>query len=264
VGLANEDYLVYECFDEYRLSISEGLPLAHVENWEKKLLGRANLVLTTSRLLFADRSMRHANVYYTPNGVDFDLFAYGASGPAPADISAVPHPIVGYFGNVTTFLDYDLLKRLCEECPDLSLVMIGPIDPIVQKQVRELSLYRGVRFLWAKPHICLPSYLRILDAIILPFKTNAWNQHQNPLVLWESLAAGRPIVITNLPIAAELADIVFVADDPGEFVDKVHLALQDSHVDRLRRGVEAARERSWNRLTASTWQIIKENVKCQD
>ena len=68
-------------------------------------------------------------------------------GPLPVEIKDVPQPILGYLGGLEDRLDWNLLIKIADRFPDVSLVLVGPKpgldgDHDWQLQARELLAER--------------------------------------------------------------------------------------------------------------------------
>src|SRR5438477_131422 len=68
--------------------------------------------------------------YWVPNGVDVEHFSRPAT-PAAA-LGAFPHPILGFVGGLSEWVDVELVDAIAEARPAWSLVLIGPIGTPVR------------------------------------------------------------------------------------------------------------------------------------
>jgi glycosyltransferase involved in cell wall biosynthesis len=92
-----------------------------------------------------------------------------------------------------------------------------------------------VHFLGRRPYSTLPSYCKAFDVALLPFVDNQLTQNANPLKLREYLAAGLPVVATDIPEARALAEHgVFLARTPADFPPLVGKALERCGPSRAR------------------------------
>ena len=71
----------------------------------------------------------------------------------------------------------------------------------------------------------------------------------NPVKTLEYLAAGCVVVSTAIPdVARFYSDVVLIASGPEDFVDKVARVMHDDNRERIRKGIETARLRSWENM----------------
>lgn len=259
VGLARGAFVIYECYDEYTRSQHDGALISDIAREEDALLAKAGLVLTTSETLYQSRSPRHPRVIYTPNGVDYELFARAREPDLSVaeDLDRVSHPRIGFVGNAgETSVDYPLLEELARRRPEWSLVLVGPAEDVSTDTRRRLTGRGNSFFIGWVERKRLPSFLKGFDVALIPFSKHPWNEARNPLKLWEYLAAGRPVVATRIPEIEKYAEAVYLAATPAEFEAAISDALEQPSPERLRRGAELAREHSWEQLTRQTLAAV--------
>jgi glycosyltransferase involved in cell wall biosynthesis len=62
---------------------------------------------------------------------------------------------------------------------------------------------------------------------LIPYRATAWARACNPVKTLEYLAAGRPVVSTNVPAVRAYAPLVRIATDVPEFITAVESALDE-------------------------------------
>ena len=77
---------------------------------------------------------------------------------------------------------------------------MGEGDP--ETDLAELMGLRNVHLLGPRPYGQLPSYLRGFDLALLPCPMNAYTRSMFQMKFFEYLAAGLPVVATDLPALA--------------------------------------------------------------
>src|SRR5206468_3369195 len=78
-----------------------------------------------------------------------------------------------------------------------------------------------------KPYAELPAYCKGFDVAINPFAINELTLAANPLKVREYLAAGLPVVSTDIPEVLILDDVL-VGVDHADFIAKIERALTNS------------------------------------
>ena len=84
-----------------------------------------------------------------------------------------------------------------------------------------------------RPHGEIPLWLRAADVLLVPHsgKFDIARFEASPVKLFEYMASGRPIVVSDLPSIREIADGSMVwlcePDNPKSFVDSIHSALAE-------------------------------------
>ncbi|MCP3870933.1 MAG: glycosyltransferase family 1 protein [Gammaproteobacteria bacterium] len=211
-GHLDETALVYYCGDDF--SALAGVDHATVARRESELVAKADLVLAASKKL-AER-FPSGRTRLLPHGVDYRLFSTPA--PRAKDLPDDGHPIAGFYGSISEWLDLELLQACIARMPHWQFVFIG--KPVVD--TRALSRFPNVVLLGERPHEQLPSYIQHWTASLLPFKDNPQIQACNPLKLREYLAAGRPIVSTSFPAVTPYQQHIHIATDADGMVAALH------------------------------------------
>jgi glycosyltransferase involved in cell wall biosynthesis len=243
VGRLGEELVVYYCTDEW--SSFKAVDGRRVGEMVKSLATRADIVFATSRPLVEKLSKLNPRTYLASHGVQYAQFA-GAlepSTPAPADLAALPRPLLGFYGLIEEWLDLELIAYLARRHPDWSIVLIG-------KLCVDTAACRGlpnVHFLGRKPHAELPQYCKPLDVALIPHKVNELTRHMNPIKLREYLSAGLPVVSTDVPEMRQFPESCIVARTYQEFEHGIITAMaRDSPAARRRRS-ESMRDQTWDR-----------------
>jgi glycosyltransferase involved in cell wall biosynthesis len=193
-----------------------------IRELENELLTHSDLVLYTSHaLMSAEQPLSGDRAVFFDHGVDFDRFA-NANGFPPADLAQIRRPIVGFFGGIDDYVvDLGLLRRVAEQLPECSLVLIGdatcPID--------DLLTLPNVHWLGFRPYEQIPAYGAGFDVALMPWLSNDWIEHSNPIKLKEYLALGLPVVSTDFPEVHYYSDAIAIARDADHFVELVREAL---------------------------------------
>lgn len=258
LGLAGEEAVVYECYDEYRVDESDQ-PVPGVREKEAVLLEAATVVLTTSLPLWESRSKEHTAVYYTPNGVDFSLFAKAreASLSIPAEIAGLKQPVVGYVGNFAAWLDTAMIEQVAEALPQFSFAFVGPVT--AGEAAARLGRLPNVHFLGTKPRFALPGYVKAMAVTTNLASATTFSANVMPLKVPEYLAAGKPVVARPVPSLKDLNDVLYLANDAEEAVACLQRALAEDGPELADRRQARARQYDWDVLTKKTAEIILES-----
>jgi len=196
---------------------------AYVAQLESDLLREADRVVYASRALMADDAAEvDGRGILLDHGVDLEHFTRRAPQDVPSDLTAIPSPRVGYFGNLSDYrVDFDLLERVAREVPEAQLVLIGEATCSMERFDR----FPNVHWLGPRSYEQIPCYGSGFDVGLMPYLRNEWIRHSNPIKLKEYLALGLPVVSTEVPEVGRYTDWLFMADGPDDFVAKVRRAV---------------------------------------
>lgn len=184
-----------------------------------------------------------------PNGFDDRLFSPDTE-PDPA--YSFPGPVIGFVGTLFQFLDYRLLLRVADAFPEASLVFVGRIEQRVPKLV-ELLARPNVTHVGYVEKERVPGLVAHFDVCIAPFRQDEVARVVSPLKVFEYLAAGKPVVASDLAAmrAEPVAPWIRFADGPDAFCEQVADALDTGLTDTDELGAE---------LAAYTWDGLFERV----
>lgn len=167
-------------------------------------------------------------------------------------MKAVKGPIIGYYGAIADWFDCDILVKLVKEFPKASIVLIGQVDNTEVKEIAEK--YRNIILLGEKPYAQLPSYLQFFDVCIIPFKLTSLIKATSPVKIYEYLAAGKPVVTTNMPELEDYKSVIYKTSTPKAFTQAVKQALIEKSNTIKKTRQEIAKQHTWE-MRAQALQI---------
>lgn len=157
-----------------------------------------------------------------PNGVEPDEWA-GPLPPAPAWLEKIPGPRAIYVGTIDTRLDTEGVAALAAARPDVSVVLLGPLpDP------RYIRVLEGIRNVHVRPGVGrteLVAALRNSHVSLLAHRRTPLTEAMSPLKVYEYLAAGLPVVSTDLPPVRDLGPRVLLAPSTAEMAPMIDQAI---------------------------------------
>ena len=234
-----------------------GQRAARLAREERRQLARADVVLAVSPPL-ADRwADLGARPVLVPNGVEVGAYATVDTAPVPIGVGDLPEPVVGLVGQLSDRIDCALLEAVADrEC---SLLLVGPHEPHwLPERFAALVARPNVTWVGRRPFVELSSYLRVMSVGITPYRDTPFNRASFPLKTLEYLAAGLPVVSTDLPAVGWLGtDLVATASEPVSFAQKVLAAAGTRRVPELvRRRREFAARHSWRCRADQVAEVI--------
>ena len=206
---------------------------------EDVLLQNSDLVITSASKLFQKVQQTNKNTMFVPNAGDFDLFSKSTSDELLKDFQK---PIIGYFGAIAEWFDTDLIGFIVKNRPKLTFVFIGDTYGSNLKKIRNL---KNVYFLGERPYMELPEYLHCFDACLIPFKLTPLIQSSHPIKIYEYLAAGKPVITTQIPDLLPMNDLCYIAKDKIGFLEKLDEALKENDKKLIENRIEFASKNTW-------------------
>ncbi|RDU36716.1 glycosyltransferase family 1 protein [Neobacillus piezotolerans] len=254
--------ILYEYIDELSPSIS-GIPIPRLilERHLAILENKSCYVVATADKLYNDILDKRPPVRcaLVSNGVDYEHFHAVSGNSSPAVLVDGLHlgkkPVIGYFGALANWVDYPLLEKLAFSRKDWQIVLLGlDYDGSINKS--RLLSRPNVHYLGPVRYKELPAYARHFNVSIIPFLVNEVTISTSPIKLFEYMAAGKPIVSTNLPECRKY-DVVMIAEDHKRFLEKVEAALEMGKDEKLtHRLKEEARKHTWREKAKSILHLL--------
>ncbi|HYM14361.1 MAG TPA: glycosyltransferase [Dehalococcoidia bacterium] len=241
-------HTVFYCVDQYAAVPIWWHSSAAAAAREAECCREAELVVCVGRALTEARRALNPNTHFVPNAADVAHFAT-ARDPAtavPDDLARLPKPVAGYIGVVDFRFDAGLIAAAARDRPEWSFAVIGPVKGDA-RGLEPLRALRNVRFLGNKPVAQLPAYARGIDVCLIPYRVDEFTSHIFPLKLFEYLAAGKPIVASDLrELRPYEGTGVSIARTPDEFVSAIEAALAGESSERVAERQLLARSHTWD------------------
>lgn len=239
--------VVYEYIDEISEEITGQIPPFVLERHKWLLDNHRVLVVATSDKIYEQvRRQRQLNCLLSTNGVDLHHWRDVPRRSVPEDMKPVlraERVVVGYHGALANWIDYDLLRRIAED-GRFELVLIGYAHDSSLAESRLLECAH-VHFLGSKSYFELNRYAASYDIGILPFKKYELTESVSPVKLFEYMAAGKPVVTTDLRECTKYKSCL-VASDHDQFMAHLGLAMtlriDATYLAQLRKDAE---QNSW-------------------
>lgn len=229
--------VVYDCVDRlYGLFPNSHAMLAE----EHFLVSNSDLVVATARLIQNDFSHLNNNIILVPNGADIQHFSK-VTNHRNNEVEKKYELTICYFGNLAPWFDKDLIYQLAKKNQDWHFLLIGS----GKLDISELNELKNIRFAGEIPYDDLPTYLNEVDVCIIPFKVSPLIAATDPVKFYEYLAAGKPVVSTDLPELHPHEMYYHIARNADEFEKAILNAYENNNIEEQNRRRIFAEKHSW-------------------
>lgn len=230
--------IIYEYIDDLSPEIvgTKELPINIKTKYEYMLQDTENVfVVVTADEIQKDVVSKRGTekLAFSCNGVDYNHFRnIDTNFKFEKEFNSIINskkPIIGYYGALASWFDYEMIKYLAHERPNYNIILIGiKYDASFDKA--NLNEYSNIYFLGPKNYDVLPNYASHFDVCTIPFLINDITQATSPLKLFEYMALGKPIVTTKMHECKKY-NSVMIAKTNEEFVALIDksLSLSASH-----------------------------------
>lgn len=230
--ISNGFKIIYEYIDEINpiLTGTKEIPVNVKEKYEYVLQDKDNVfVVVTADRLEQDviQKRGNKNLVFACNGVDYEHYTHIDDNFEFDDdfreILLQKKPIIGYYGAMAIWFDYELIRNLAMTKPNYNIVLIGSKydDSLEKSKIEEL---KNVYFLGTRNYNVLQNYANCFNVCTVPFLINDITKSTSPLKIFEYMALGKPIVTTAMDECKKYKSI-YIANNAEEFIQMVDKAL---------------------------------------
>ena len=214
--------------------------------------------------LIADFGLKPGSdeIIVAPNGVELERYQGLPDAVTAREKLGLPEGFTaGYTGHFYAGRGLDLMVTLAKAMPDIQFLWVGGKAPDVALW-RERLEQQGVTNIFLTGFVdnaILPQYQAAADVLLMPYGTRIAGSGggnsasiASPMKMFEYMAAGRPIVTSDLPVIHEVLDegmAVFCPPEDPSVWENALRALQ-ADPDRQRRLAAASRAA----VSQYTWQ----------
>lgn len=250
---------IYDITDDWTKFSGNQTQLELVQKQDHKLCTEAKHVIVCSDQLFEDKRnlVKSSRLHLIPNGVHIEHYqaVLDHSMPIHPLTQSWKKPVFGYTGTIHgDRVDVKLISRIAQANPQATIAMVGP-NLLDADDRLKLSKFSNIVFTGAKPYAELPDIMRAFDVCIVPHVVTSFTESLNPIKLWEYLAAGKPIVSTNVAGFRDFPELVNVSDSYDGFLLNLDGALNE--VPTLASARQAvAQQHSWDKRIDQVIRIL--------
>jgi glycosyltransferase involved in cell wall biosynthesis len=250
--------VLYDCVDNHAAQAGVNRNPKRVEEEERAILARVDIVTVTSRRLLKDIGKKNKNVHLVLNAGDVELYSRD-SGEVAGAVKKITRPVVGMVGALDEYkVDFELLLAVAKEKQEWNFVFVGkPVVDRRSKLLKKLEKLPNVHLLGQIDRKEVPQYVYGFDVCIIPYRASRYNEASFPLKFWEFMATGKPIVVTGLPELGAYKSMVGYAKKKKDFIALTENYLKSPGRQSQERKREAKRH-SWDKRLSGILKIIKE------
>jgi len=257
---------IYYVADDYRWGY--GWAPNAVESWERIIVANVEKVVCVSNTLadsFHERlQVERERLHVSASGMPARMIPKSLEPVADrpeSNLFADRRPLAGVLGTIDNRIRLDWLRGLIDTLPWLNLLLVGPIAELESDQLADWAyLHNHPRCIVVGEveYYELFKYAAAIDIGLIPLSGEGINPGSSPTRLYTQLPFGKPIVASSgSQQLRELEPLVWIAETPQEFTQKVHdLRCANFDDGMAPRRHAAAHEHTWERRAESFYQDL--------
>ena len=256
--------VIYEYIDDLSPEIvgAKEIPKNQLDKYNYMLKDKENIfVIVTATEIEKDVLKKRGNekLAFSCNGVNIEHFKNidddFVFDKEYENIIKMGKPIIGYYGALASWFDYDLIKHLAAKRPEYNIVLFGvKYDDSLDKS--DINKYSNIHFLGSKNYNVLQNYASKFSVCTIPFLINDITKATSPVKLFEYMALGKPIVTTAMPECQKYKSVL-ISNNLDEFVNLLDNAINIKDPNYFKLLEKEALENTWYEKAKIIINLIK-------
>lgn len=263
--------VIYEYIDEINpiLSGTKEVPVNIKEKFEYVLQDKQNVfIVVTADKLRQDIVQKRGTekLVLASNGVDYEHYKnIDQDYEFDKEFNEILNqkkPIIGYYGALASWFDYEMVKKLAIQRPNYNIVLIGTkYDDTFEKS--GLNKIGNIYYLGTKNYKVLKNYANKFTVCTVPFLISDITKATSPLKIFEYMALEKPIVTTAMEECKKYQSI-FIAHNEEEFIELIDNAIKlkkESNKEYFELLEKEALDNTWEIKSKDIIKLVEKNEK---
>jgi glycosyltransferase involved in cell wall biosynthesis len=229
--------------------------LVQMEKAEHVLASEADVCFASASELYKKLKAMNTRTYILPNALNPEHFLAN-SAFVPADLAALPKPLVGFVGSLYDHIDFRVFEKIAEILKEGTVVLVGFTNRKDDLR-RMLARHKNMYYAGAKSFDEVPAYMKAFDVCLSPFNIDAIGNSVNPLKMYEYSIFGKPIISARTKEMENFTDLVYLYSMYEEIEQALKQALNEHTNDaRKQRRIQFAQHNSWQARVDQIEQVL--------
>lgn len=233
--------ILYDCMDDhYGLSRNEHQKKDIVKD-EFELCKKTDILIVSSQYLKGILSRRYGNDVINKAYIVRNAFG-GKIVDMPLVKNANRNYVICYFGTISDWFDFELIRKSIDEFDDIEYLLIGPLHRNVA-----IPIHSRIRYIGTVEHEKLAETIAAVDCFIMPFILDESIKAVDPVKLYEYINFNRNVICVRYDEIERFSDFVLFYRTYEEFSDVIKGILE-------KKSLKYTQEMRMNFLMNNCWE----------
>lgn len=225
--------VIYDCMDNHSSLATEGNK-DRVNELEEKLIKRADIVFASSNYL-QKHVLKDKESVLVRNGFNLTNIV------SPKEAQHKDSYTIGYFGTISAWFDFDLLRYSIASVQGIQYKLIGPNDTFFTGE-------NGISLEGVVQHSELGDAIKNYDALIMPFVVNDIILAVDPVKLYEYISFGKCVISVWYPEIDRFSPYVYFYRSQEEYTELLNELKKNGFKPKYDKKQQAdfLKENSWS------------------
>lgn len=226
IELLTSHIIIYDCMDDVTAFPQSNRVLNYVEQLEKKLISRADIIITSSYNLSIKMRERGAkqDIHVINNAIDINSVKSDEKKSTKFKHQRKMFSII-YFGTIGSWIDFKKLTEIVIKFDDVEILLYGPKEVSIPSHPR--IKYQGI-----VKHEDLYEISKDADAFIMPFIVNDLVLSVDPVKVYEYISFNKPTIVVDYPETTKFNEFVYLYSNSDELIDIINMIKESNNPKR--------------------------------
>lgn len=207
--------VIYDCMDDH-VSLAK-YNVKSCEPDERKLVKRADYILASSNKIKENLYNRYPEI--RGKSISVVRNAYNGKVLMPENVEVHDNRFVlAYFGTVSSWFDFDMIKASLDIFENLFYKIIGPVET-------ELYYHDRIEYVGTVEHDKLYDAVKEANCLIMPFKRGPIVDAVDPVKIYEYINFNKNILMVQYPEVERFSDYVYFYNNLDEYIEQIKLMM---------------------------------------
>lgn len=244
--------VIYDCMDNHPAFVKDPQARALVEQQERKLVERADVVLISSLKLGEELLGRYgqqyaAKLHLVRNGYNAQDRGGAKELPQKSDVYTI-----AYFGTISSWFNFEFLEKSVQQFPNLRYRLIGPLA-----DGTKVPEHPQIEYVGTVEHSVLGQTVADAQCLMMPFVVNEIIESVDPVKLYEYINFNKNILCVRYPEVERFDPYVYFYTNYESFAEQVENLMQAQQVKyTAQQRVDFLQDNSWTQRARSIEALL--------